>query len=194
MGRLAAEDADYVVQAAGLVAKGQRAKTADELIANRAELLRAYQNEDYAQQYRRVLVRVQDREQVVRPGSTALTESVARYLYKLMAYKDEYEVARLYTDGDFLKKLGETFEGDYQLRFHMAPPIFNRGLDAQGRPRKRRFGPWMLAALKVLVRFKGIRGTALDPFNWFSGTTRRAGDDWRLPRAYRGVVDGLERR
>ena len=103
MGRLAAEDADYVVQAAGLVAKGQRAKTADELIANRAELLRAYQNEDYAQQYRRVLVRVQDREQVVRPGSTALTESVARYLYKLMAYKDEYEVARLYTDGDFLK-------------------------------------------------------------------------------------------
>jgi len=84
-----------------------------------------------------------------------------------MAYKDEYEVARLYTNGDFLKKLGETFEGDYQLRFHMAPPIFYRGLDAQGRPKKSSFGPWMLAVLKVLARFKGIRGTAFDPFNWF---------------------------
>ena len=166
-GRLAAEDSDHVIQAAGLVAKVQPAKTANELIAHRAELLLAYQNEDYAQQYRSFLVWVQDREQVVSPGSTSLTESVARYLYKLMAYKDEYEVARLYTNGDFLKKLGETFEGDYQLSFHMAPPIFNRGLDAQGRPRKSSFGPWMLTALKVLARFKGIRGTALDPFNWF---------------------------
>ena len=150
-----------------MVAKVEPAKTANELIAHRAELLLAYQNEDYAQQYRSFLVWVQDREQVVSPGSTALTESVARYLYKLMAYKDEYEVARLYTNGDFLKKLGETFEGDYQLRFHMAPPIFNRGLDAQGRPKKSSFGPWMLAVLKVLARFKGIRGTAFDPFNWF---------------------------
>lgn len=111
----------------------------------------AYQNEDYARQYREMIDRVRNREGAVCPGSTDLTEAVARYLYQLMPYKDEYEVARLYSDGTFLQKLGETFEGDFRLTFHLAPPIFNRGLDAPGRPRKTSFGPWMMAAFRLLA-------------------------------------------
>ncbi|MFO7550905.1 MAG: DUF6537 domain-containing protein, partial [Haliea sp.] len=87
-------------------------------------------------------------------------------LYKLMAYKDEYEVARLYTDEKFREQLEATFEGDYSLQFHLAPPIFSRGLDEQGRPRKRTFGPWMLRAFAVLARFRGVRGTWMDPFGY----------------------------
>jgi indolepyruvate ferredoxin oxidoreductase len=81
-----------------------------------------------------------------------------------MAYKDEYEVARLYTNGEFRQKLADTFSGNYSLRFHMAPPIFNRGLDELGRPRKTSFGPWMMTALRLLAKGKVLRGTALDLF------------------------------
>jgi indolepyruvate ferredoxin oxidoreductase len=75
----------------------------------------------------------------------------------------------LYTDGEFLKKLDATFEGDYRLTFNMAPPIFHQGLDELGRPRKRSFGPWMMPALKLLARFKWLRGSWLDPFGWLEG-------------------------
>jgi indolepyruvate ferredoxin oxidoreductase len=163
-GRIAAEDLQHVVHTAGLTTVTVTSKSLEDIIEHRSALLVAYQNAQYAQEYGDLVLRVRDREQAVYPGSTALTEAVAKYLYKLMAYKDEYEVARLYTDGDFLRKLGETFEGDYKLTFNMAPPIFNRGLDALGRPKKSAFGPWMLAALKVLAKFKFIRGTAFDPF------------------------------
>ena len=90
-------------------------------------------------------------------------------------------------DGEFLKKLGETFEGDYQLTFHMAPPIFNRGLDALGRPRKSAFGPWMLAALKILATFKFIRGTALDPF----GRLADRREERALITDYRSMLEEL---
>lgn len=167
-GRLAVQDRGHVLDAAGLVTVAQPVKTLDELIQHRGQLLVAYQNENYAQQYKDFVDRVRKREQATCPGSTVLTEVAAKYLYKLMAYKDEYEVARLYTDGEFLKKLGETFEGDYQLTFHLAPPIINRGLDPLGRPKKSSFGPWMMGALKVLAKLKVIRGTAIDPFGRFA--------------------------
>ena len=89
---------------------------------------------------------------------------MARHLYKVMAYKDEYEVARLHSAPEFRRKLQETFTGDYSLSFHLAPPIFNRGLDADGRPRKSTFGPWMLPAFGLLSRLKFLRGTAFDIF------------------------------
>jgi indolepyruvate ferredoxin oxidoreductase len=130
---------------------------------------------------------VGDREQAVVSGSTALTEAVAKYLYKLMAYKDEYEVARLYSDGDFQRKLADTFEGDYRLTFHLAPPIMNSGLDALGRPKKSSFGPWMLKAFKLLARFKVLRGTALDPFGRFA--ERR--EERALIDDYRALVEEL---
>jgi indolepyruvate ferredoxin oxidoreductase len=186
-GRLAAEDRDYVTAAADLTAVVAPRKTLGELIEHRSRLLVSYQDEAYAQQYREFVTGASEREQAVVPGSVALTEVVAKYLYKLMAYKDEYEVARLYTDGEFRKKLAETFEGDYRLTFHLAPPIFNSGLDALGRPKKSRFGPWMLGAFKLLARFKVLRGTALDPFGRFA--ERRA--ERALIGNYRALVEEL---
>jgi len=180
-GRLAAGDADYVSRAAGLVNVVTPPKSLEEIIQYRADLLVRYQNEAYAQRYREFVELVRAREQAVKPDATALTEAVARNLYKLMAYKDEYEVARLYTDGEFLKNLDTTFEGNYRLTFHMAPPIFHRGLDEQGRPRKRNFGPWMLPTLKVLARLKWLRGTRLDPFGWLEDRREERAliDDYR---------------
>jgi len=99
--------------------------------------------------------------------STKLTEAVARYLFKLMAYKDEYEVARLHADTRFLAKVSAQFEGemgkDYQLAYHLAPPSMAKK-NAKGELQKQRFGPWMLSAFKVLARLKGLRGTPFDPF------------------------------
>ena len=186
-GRIAAEDLQHVESTAGLCAVTPPARTLDDIVEHRSGLLVAYQNAKYAREYRDFISRVRDREQAVSPGSTVLTEAAAKYLYKLMAYKDEYEVARLYTDGEFLKKLGDTFEGDYQLTFHMAPPIFNRGLDALGRPKKSAFGPWMLAALKVLATFKFIRGTALDPF----GRLADRREERELITDYRSMLEEL---
>jgi indolepyruvate ferredoxin oxidoreductase len=164
-------------------------KSLDQLIEHRAGLLVAYQNEAYAEQYRTFMEEVRAADSAVEAEGLSLTGAVARYLYKLMAYKDEYEVARLYTNGDFQKKLAQTFSGKYRLRFHMAPPIFNRGKDELGRPRKTSFGPWMLWALRLLARGKLLRGTALDPFGWLP--ERR--EERRLLADYRELVRELLR-
>jgi len=186
-GRLAAEDSGYVIRAAGLDVQPPSPMTLEELIEHRSGLLVAYQNAAYARQYRDAVTRVRDREQAVCPDRTDLTAAVARYLYKVMAYKDEYEVARLYTDGRFQAQLRQTFEGDLRLGFHLAPPIFNRGVDAQGRPLKRRFGPWMLGAMGVLARFRFLRGTAFDPFGRFA--ERR--EERALVDDYRNLLEQL---
>src|SRR5690606_36203922 len=95
--------------------------------------------------------RVRQAEAARAPGSTDLPEAVARYFFKLMAYKDEYEVARLYTSGEFQRRLEQQFEGDYRLEFHLAPPLLARR-DAEGRLRKRAYGPWVFTAFKLLAR------------------------------------------
>jgi indolepyruvate ferredoxin oxidoreductase len=101
------------------------------------------------------------------PGSTALTDAVARSLFKLMAYKDEYEVARLYTNGHFEKQVASAFEGEnLRYEFHMAPPILAKKDPVTGLPRKMSFGPWMLKAMGVLAKFKALRGTPLDVFGY----------------------------
>ena len=100
------------------------ARTLKEIVAKRVELLTAYQDKAYADRYSRFIERVSVVEKERARGRSGLAEAVAKSLYKLMAYKDEYEVARLYTDGEFLKKLGAQFEGDYKLSFHLAPPLF----------------------------------------------------------------------
>jgi indolepyruvate ferredoxin oxidoreductase len=143
-----------------------RPQSLDELIAHRVAELTAYQNSAYAERYRRLVERVRAAETQQAPGYTGLTEAVARSLYKLMAYKDEYEVARLYTDGRFERLLAERFEGDYRLEFHLAPPILWR-LDAEtGVRKKRTYGAWMLKAMWLLARLKGLRGTPLDIFGY----------------------------
>ena len=111
------------------------------------------------------LVEIREEEERAVPGSTVVTEAVAKNLFKLMAVKDEYEVARLYTDGSFARQLAGQFESWDRLEFHLAPPILGRkGED--GRPRKSRFGPWMMKGFSVLAALKGLRGGVLDVFGY----------------------------
>ncbi len=138
-------------------------RSLDEMIERRAAFLVEYQDAAYATRYRDLVARVRATEAERIGGSTALTETVARYLFKLMAYKDEYEVARLYTSGDFQRRLQQQFEGDYQLRFHLAPPLFARK-DEQGRLLKKEYGPWMFKAFGLLAKLKFLRGGRFDVF------------------------------
>ncbi|HET9033736.1 MAG TPA: indolepyruvate ferredoxin oxidoreductase family protein [Dokdonella sp.] len=137
----------------------------DEQIARRVEFLTGYQNADYAAKYKALVDKVRGVEQQKTPAFTSLTQAVARYAFKLMAYKDEYEVARLYTSGDFEKKIRETFEGDYKIHFHLAPPLLAKK-DADGHLRKSEYGPWVFKAFRVLAKLKGLRGGALDIFGY----------------------------
>ena len=134
------------------------------LVERRASMLADYHDAAYAARYRALVEKVADAERRVAPGSAALADAVARNYHKLMAVKDEYEVARLYTDGRFAEQLREAFEGDLRVTFHLAPPILQRIDPATGEPVKRAFGPWMFHVLKLLARMKPLRGTALDVF------------------------------
>ena len=138
-------------------------RSLDELIARRSAFLIDYQDAAYATRYRQLVDAVRKAEQRVAPGSTALTEAVARYFFKLMAYKDEYEVARLYTSGDFLRQVQQKFDGDYQVRFHLAPPLFAKR-DEQGQLLKKEYGPWMFKAFGLLAKLKFLRGGRFDVF------------------------------
>ncbi|MDB5560462.1 MAG: indolepyruvate ferredoxin oxidoreductase family protein, partial [Enterovirga sp.] len=142
-------------------------ETLDEVIARRIAFLGDYQDADYAKRYRDQVERVRAAEAKAVPGSTALTDAVARALFKLMAYKDEYEVARLYTNGHFAKQIASTFEGEnLRFEFHLAPPLLARIDRHTGEPKKMSFGPWMLKAFGVLAKLKGLRGTAFDVFGY----------------------------
>ena len=140
--------------------------TIEEVIERRVTYLTDYQNAAYAHRYRNLVATVQAVEAQKFPGKRALSAAVARYAFKLMAYKDEYEVARLYTQTDFVKRIADQFEGDYKLTFHLAPPIMSQVDPITHEPKKKTFGPWMMGAFKVLARFKGLRGTPLDVFGY----------------------------
>ncbi len=138
----------------------------DEIIQRRVAALTAYQNAAYARRYAATVETVRAAEAQRAPGRSGLAEAVARNLYKLMAYKDEYEVARLYADGEFLRQVDAAFEGDLKFEFHLAPPLLARKDPVTGEPRKMRFGPRMMKAFALLAKFKGLRGTPLDPFGY----------------------------
>ncbi len=164
-GRLAAHDMARVRSVLQFRSRAASAtKTLDEVIATRAEFLTNYQDKAYADRYLAAVAKVRKAETAVAPGASELTEAVAKNLFKLMAYKDEYEVARLYTDGSFAKKLSEKFDGAYSLKFHLAPPIFASRDKVTGHLQKKEYGPWMMRAFGVLARLKFLRGTAFDPF------------------------------
>ncbi len=145
------------------------AETLDELIARRVGFLTEYQDAAYAAGYRALVEKVRAAEAAI--NSSQFTEAVARNLFKLMAIKDEYEVARLYAETDFLKSVGERFDGDYSLNFHLAPPLLTRPDPTTGRVRKIAFGPWMLIAFKWLAKARGLRGSFWDIFG--RGAERR---------------------
>lgn len=159
-GRLAAHDPvllEYEIKAAsGLEEVAPIAVTLSDIVAKRMKYLTDYQNSAYADRYKAAVDRF--------AAHPDLQELVARNYHKLLAYKDEYEVARLYTNGDFLKSVQAQFTGNYTLKFNLAPPIMEQEDPATGRPKKRVFGPWMMTGFKILARMKGLRGTPLDPF------------------------------
>jgi indolepyruvate ferredoxin oxidoreductase len=140
-------------------------ESVDQLIERRYQDLVKYQNKAYADEYLAFVKEVQSAESQV-SESSELTEAAARYLYKLMALKDEYEVARLYTDGSWLRSIEDQFTGDYKIKFHMAPPLLSRRDPESGELIKREFGPWMYHALKLAAKFKFLRGGPLDIFGY----------------------------
>jgi indolepyruvate ferredoxin oxidoreductase len=169
-GRLAAHDMKRVVSAARFKSSGSApiTRTLDESIAFGAELLTGYQNEAYSASYLAQVEHVRAAETLAGLGSHELTEAFAKGLLKLMAYKDEYEVARLYSDGEFAKALKAQFDGDPGVKVSLAPPLLAQRDKATGHLRKREFGGWILGAFDILRRFKFLRGTAFDPFGYTS--------------------------
>ena len=163
----------------------KRTQGLDELIQRRVELLTAYQNAAYAAKYKAFVDQVRAEEAKLGKG-TRLAEAVARYFYKLMAYKDEYEVARLHTDPAFRDKIANMFEGDIKLRFHLAPPLLAKH-DKEGRAIKKEYGSWMMGAFGMLAKLKGLRGTPFDVF----GYTAERRTERALIGQYRATVAAL---
>lgn len=168
-GRQAALDLSAVRAAAGLektsvVMMPPRTLSLDALILDRMARLTRYQTAAYAKRFE-ALVRELAAAEQQRTGSDRLAREMAVSLYKLMAYKDEYEVARLFAETGFFERVDQQFEGDFKLRFHLAPPLFSKR-DAQGHLVKKSYGPWIATAYRWLAKAKGLRGTALDVFGY----------------------------
>ncbi|KDC22724.1 indolepyruvate ferredoxin oxidoreductase family protein [Bordetella bronchiseptica] len=188
-GRLAAHEPQSMAQAlrpAAQVVQLHIPESFERAVERRVADLTAYQNAAYAQAYRGLVEQVAARERELAPAARAprLAMAVARSLFKLMAYKDEYEVARLYTDDAFRAQLDSQFEGDYSLRFHLAPPLLARKDPRTGAPRKITLGPRTLTLMKALARLKGLRGTWFDPF----GHTAERRMERALVAEYRATV------
>jgi indolepyruvate ferredoxin oxidoreductase len=183
-GRQAAHDRARVeaLLSPGQVVEFKKRETVESLVARRVEFLTAYQDAAYAAQYQAFVEKVRAAETPL--GKTTLAESVARYLFKLMAYKDEYEVARLHTDTAFLEKINGMFEGDFKLNYHMAPPLIAKK-NAKGELIKQPFGPAMMTAFKLLARLKGLRGGAFDIF----GKTEERKTERALIGEYRASIE-----
>jgi indolepyruvate ferredoxin oxidoreductase len=172
-GRRAALDSDAVekmIPAPASQDDNRRlSQSLDEMIERRVAFLTDYQNAVYARRYRDLVAKARQVEEEKAKGRTGFAEAVARNLFKLMAYKDEYEVARLFTDGTFQKQIDSTFEpGTMRFEFHLAPPLLARVDKTTGEARKMSFGPWLLGAFGALKHFKVLRGTPFDPFGYTS--------------------------
>jgi indolepyruvate ferredoxin oxidoreductase len=170
-----------LVDAVGVKGEARR------LLEVRVPELIAYQNESYAQRYVDVIKRVAAAEAAAVPGKSALTEAAARYLHKLMAYKDEYEVARLHTDPAFLAQLDAMFPNGYDVKYNLAPPAISKKDPVTGHLIKRQFGGWMRTAFGVLARFKGLRGSAFD----FFGKTEERHQERQLIEDYVAELDAI---
>ncbi len=188
-GRRAAHDLAAVEAIAG-GAKQPAPRTLDDMIDHRAAFLTAYQDEAYARRYREIVARVRTVETRQAAGRAGLAEAVARNLFKLMAIKDEYEVARLWTDGAFLQQLGAEFERWDSLEVHLAPPLLADRDARTGHLKKRRYGPWMFRAFRLLARLKRLRGSTFDIFGYTAERKRER----LLLREYEAVLDEILQR
>jgi indolepyruvate ferredoxin oxidoreductase len=196
-GRAAAHDLEAVkraaqgdLQAAQVIELRRFSSSLDEIAGKRAEFLTGYQNAAYARRYVDLVERVRKVESD-RLGSTRLAEAVARYYFKLLAYKDEYEVARLHSDPAFRARIAAQFEGiegkPYKLNFYLAPPLLARPDPITGKSKKMRFGPWMMGAFGLLAKLRFLRGTPLDVF----GRTHERRVERALIGEYEALVDEL---
>ena len=157
------------------------------LVEGRAAFLAEYQDAAYAQRYRNFVAEIENAEKERARGCSGLSHAVAHNLFRLMAYKDEYEVARLYCDGTFLAQLRRQFEGDVRLEYHLAPPLLAKRDPLTGQARKRAFGPWMMVAFRWLARLRRLRGTPFDPF----GRTQERRMERALMAGYAAVIREL---
>jgi indolepyruvate ferredoxin oxidoreductase len=192
-GRFAAEQPEEIERLA-TAKEGSKpiATSVQEVIARRAEFLVGYQDRAYSQRYRALLDRVAAAEQRERPGSQALLAAVAHHYFSVLAYKDEYEVARLHTQGDFIPSIKRNFGAGVKMSFHLSPPLLARRDPATGRPKKYELGPWILPILRVLAKLKWLRGRALDPFA--RSADRRLEREWlaRYERIVERIVTELD--
>ena len=190
-GRRAAVEPDAVAAIAntrrGLRHEAENSPTLDNLVERRAEFLSAYQDSDYAARYSQLIARVREAERRVAPGNTGLGEAVAINLFKLMSIKDEYEVARLFTDGSFRSQLQRDFSGWERLEFHLAPPTAGNRDPSTGHLRKRIFGPSMMIGFRLLAMAKRLRGTRFDIF----GTSRERKMERELLAEYEATLETL---
>ncbi len=159
----------------------------DEVVARRVAYLTAYQNAAYAERYRKLVLRAREAERAKAPGGEDFALAVARNLFKLMAIKDEYEVARLYTDGAFLDQVKGAFEGDLRFEFHLAPPLFGRRDPTSGLPVKSSFGPRTMTLFRALAALRGLRGSVFDIF----GYTQERREERKLIMDYDALLEEL---
>jgi len=171
-GRAMAADADAVnaevAKLSGPVDVVEPSDDINEIIAKRKAFLTDYQDGAYARRYASLVDRIKVKEAEIKPGTGALSKAVAKSLFKFMAYKDEYEVARLYADTGFMDKVDRMMEGDYRVKYNLAPPLFAKKDPNTGELKKSEYGPWMTKVFEILPRFKFLRGTALDPFGYLA--------------------------
>jgi indolepyruvate ferredoxin oxidoreductase len=190
-GRRAAHDLAGVEELAGGPAVPPVSRVLKTVVARRSAFLEAYQNERYAHRYEALVSLVESVEHQRCGGSAKpLADAVAVNYFKLLAYKDEYEVARLYTDTDFIRRLRAEAGAGARLEVHLAPPLLARPDPATGRPRKRAFGSWVLVVFRVLRRLRFLRGSPLDPFGY---TRERRAERALIEEYERTVAELLER-
>ncbi|TAL00006.1 MAG: indolepyruvate ferredoxin oxidoreductase family protein [Rhodospirillaceae bacterium] len=182
LGRLAAHAPDALARELDEKTEDVPLATIDDVLASRTRLLTAYQNAGYAGRYRAFVNDVRTRVAARHlKGGEEFVREVALTLARLMAYKDEYEVGRLYADPKFMQRMRDQFAGDFKMTFHLAPPTLP-GREASGRPKKRAFGAWVLGLFKILAALRGLRGTPLDIFGYTAERRmeRRLIEDYRM--------------
>jgi indolepyruvate ferredoxin oxidoreductase len=189
-GRRAAHDlaaVEALAATAGAAPEPELAETLDDIVARRVDYLTEYQDAAYAQRYADFVEQARAAENGQAAGHEELAEAVARNYAKLLAVKDEYEVARLYRSEDFRSALERNFEGDYKVRVHLAPPLITRRNLDTGHLEKKSFGPWIFSAFGLLAKCKGLRGGALDIFGY--AAERKA--ERQLARDYEKTIAEL---
>jgi indolepyruvate ferredoxin oxidoreductase len=162
-------------------------QTLPEIVTHRRKHLAAYQDVAYADRYQALVDKAAAAERARMPGSDAFARVVAKNYAKLLAYKDEYEVARLYTDGTFRDRLAQQFEGGFALKVHLAPPLWAKRDPATGHLKKQAYGSWVIAAFGLLAKLKGLRGSRLDPF----GYTAERREERKLIADYETLIADL---